>query len=69
MTREDIDELYRTESRQILATLIRRLGDFDLAEETLVHCQNEVRSRNLIHYENDLLPLMAQCYGERFRVF
>src|SRR6185369_12961051 len=35
MTREDIDELYRTESRQILATLIRRLGDFDLAEEAL----------------------------------
>ncbi len=28
-------ELYRTESRKVLATLIRLLGDFDLAEEAL----------------------------------
>ncbi len=35
MTREDIDALYRRESGAILATLIRRLGDFDLAEEAL----------------------------------
>ena len=33
--RERIDELYRSESRRILATLIRILGDFDLAEEAL----------------------------------
>jgi RNA polymerase sigma-70 factor (ECF subfamily) len=31
--RERIDRLYRSESRQVLATLIRLLGDFDLAEE------------------------------------
>ena len=30
-----IDSLYRTESRRVLATLIRLLGDFDLAEEAL----------------------------------
>jgi RNA polymerase sigma-70 factor (ECF subfamily) len=30
-----IDDLYRTDSRIILATLIRLLGDFDLAEEAL----------------------------------
>src|SRR5687767_8074041 len=30
-----LDELYRTESRRVLATLIRLLGDFDLAEEAL----------------------------------
>jgi len=30
-----IDEVYRTESRAVLATLIRLLGDFDLAEEAL----------------------------------
>lgn len=30
-----VDELYRTESRRVLATLIRLLGDFDLAEEAL----------------------------------
>src|SRR5262245_56663731 len=32
---EKIDEIYRSESRRILATLIRLLGDFDLAEEAL----------------------------------
>jgi RNA polymerase sigma-70 factor, ECF subfamily len=30
-----VDDLYRTESRRVLATLIRLLGDFDLAEEAL----------------------------------
>jgi RNA polymerase sigma-70 factor (ECF subfamily) len=30
-----LDSLYRTESRRILATLIRLLGDFDLAEEAM----------------------------------
>jgi RNA polymerase sigma-70 factor (ECF subfamily) len=30
-----VDEVYRAESRRILATLIRLLGDFDLAEEAL----------------------------------
>jgi len=33
--RELIDSLYRVESRRILATLIRLLGDFDLAEEAM----------------------------------
>jgi RNA polymerase sigma-70 factor (ECF subfamily) len=30
-----VDEVYRAESRRVLATLIRLLGDFDLAEEAL----------------------------------
>lgn len=30
-----IEEIYRAESRRVLATLIRLLGDFDLAEEAL----------------------------------
>ena len=30
-----IDEIYRSDSRRVLATLIRLLGDFDLAEEAL----------------------------------
>jgi RNA polymerase sigma-70 factor (ECF subfamily) len=34
-SRERIDELYRSEARRVLATLIRLLGDFDLAEEAL----------------------------------
>lgn len=35
MTRDAIDTVYRQESRRILATLIRLLGDFDLAEEAM----------------------------------
>jgi RNA polymerase sigma-70 factor (ECF subfamily) len=33
--REKVDAVYRSESRRILATLIRLLGDFELAEEGL----------------------------------
>jgi RNA polymerase sigma-70 factor (ECF subfamily) len=34
-TRGIVDAVYRAESRRVLATLIRLLGDFDLAEEAL----------------------------------
>ncbi|MBV9496508.1 MAG: RNA polymerase subunit sigma-24, partial [Acidobacteria bacterium] len=33
--RERIDEVYRSDSRRVLATLIRLLGDFDRAEEAM----------------------------------
>jgi RNA polymerase sigma-70 factor, ECF subfamily len=33
--RDLVDNIYRSESRQVLATLIRLLGDFDAAEEAL----------------------------------
>ena len=33
--REMVDAVYRQDSRRVLATLIRLLGDFDLAEEAL----------------------------------
>ena len=33
--RKSVDAIYRAESRRVLATLIRLLGDFDLAEEAL----------------------------------
>ena len=33
--REMVDDVYRSDSRRVLATLIRVLGDFDLAEEAL----------------------------------
>ena len=33
--RDQIDALYRSDSRRVLATLIRLLGDFDLAEEAV----------------------------------
>ena len=32
---EQLEAIYRTESRRVFATLIRLLGDFDLAEEAL----------------------------------
>ena len=35
MTPDDIGAIYQQESRRVLATLIRLLGDFDLAEEAL----------------------------------
>jgi RNA polymerase sigma-70 factor (ECF subfamily) len=35
LVRERVDAVYRTESRRVLASLIRLLGDFDLAEEAL----------------------------------
>jgi RNA polymerase sigma-70 factor (ECF subfamily) len=34
-TRETVEAVYRTESRRVLATLIRLLGDFDLSEEAM----------------------------------
>jgi RNA polymerase sigma-70 factor, ECF subfamily len=34
-TRRLLDEVYQTESRRVFATLIRLLGDFDLAEDAL----------------------------------
>ena len=33
--REAVDAVYRSESRRVLATLIRLLGGFDLAEEAM----------------------------------
>ncbi len=33
--RQQVDTIYRSESRRILATLIRLLGDFDRAEEAM----------------------------------
>jgi RNA polymerase sigma-70 factor, ECF subfamily len=33
--RQVLDNVYRTESRHVLATLIRLLGDFDFAKDAL----------------------------------
>src|SRR2546426_8202753 len=33
--REKVEAVYRAESRRVFATLIRLLGDFDIAEEAL----------------------------------
>ena len=34
-TLEQVETIYRAESRRVFATLVRLLGDFDLAEEAL----------------------------------
>src|SRR5918992_4863522 len=34
-SRRVVDEVYRSESRRVFATLVRLLGDFDLAEDAL----------------------------------
>lgn len=47
-----VDAVYRTESRRVLATLIRLLGDFDLAEEAL----HEAFRAALEHWPKDGLP-------------
>ena len=47
-----VEEVYRTESRRILATLIRLLGDFDLAEEAL---QNAFAAA-VVAWQRDGLP-------------
>ena len=35
VVRQTVDDVYRSESRRVFATLVRILGDFDLAEEAL----------------------------------
>src|SRR2546430_14458580 len=50
--RERVDEIYRTDSRRVLATLIRLLGDFDLAEEAL----HDAFMAALERWPNDGMP-------------
>jgi RNA polymerase sigma-70 factor, ECF subfamily len=50
--RDLLDAIYRAESRRILATLIRLLGDFDLAEEAL----HEAFRVALEHWQRDGIP-------------
>src|SRR3954469_17020783 len=35
LVQQTVEDVYRTESRRVFATLIRLLGDFDLAEDAL----------------------------------
>jgi RNA polymerase sigma-70 factor (ECF subfamily) len=43
--RERVDAVYRSESRRLFATLIRLLGDFDLAEDALHDAFTEALER------------------------
>ena len=51
-TRDSVEAIYRTESRAVLATLIRLLGDFDRAEEAL----HEAFRAALEHWPREGLP-------------
>lgn len=50
--RHQIDSVYRAESRRVFATLVKLLGDFDLAEEAL----HEAFAAAMANWERDGLP-------------
>src|SRR5688572_30277225 len=50
--REAVDAAYRSDSRRVLATLIRLLGDFDLAEEAM----HQAFTAALEQWEQDGVP-------------
>ena len=50
--RDRVDGLYRAESRRVFATLIRLLGDFDLAEEAL----HDAFAAAVEHWSRDGVP-------------
>ena len=56
--RENIDGVYRADSRRILATLIRLLGDFDLAEEAL----HDAFIAAVEHWPRDGLPANPRAW-------
>ena len=53
-----IDAIYRTESRRIFATLIRLLGDFDVAEEAL----SDAFRAALEHWPRDGIPANPRAW-------
>jgi RNA polymerase sigma-70 factor (ECF subfamily) len=56
--RQVVDGLYRCESRRVLATLIRLLGDFDLAEEAL----HEAFTAAVEQWSRDGLPANPRAW-------
>ena len=56
--REVIERVYRSDSRRVLATLIRLLGDFDLAEEAL----HEAFAAAVEQWSRDGLPINPRAW-------
>src|SRR5512146_262643 len=56
--REAVDAVYRAESRRVLATLIRLLGDFDLAEEAL----HDAFRAALVQWPRDGIPANPRAW-------
>jgi len=50
--RQVVDDVYRAESRRVFATLVRLLGDFDLAEEVL----HEAFATALVQWQESGIP-------------
>jgi RNA polymerase sigma-70 factor (ECF subfamily) len=64
--REAVDAIYRTESRRVLATLIRLLGDFDLAEDAL----HDAFTAAVAHWPREGVPAKPRAWlvaAGRFR--
>jgi RNA polymerase sigma-70 factor, ECF subfamily len=58
LVREKVNAIYRSESRRILATLIRLLGDFELAEDAL----HDAFSAALERWPKEGLPGNARAW-------
>jgi RNA polymerase sigma-70 factor (ECF subfamily) len=56
--RETVDAIYRSDSRRVLATLIRLLGDFDLAEEAM----HDAFITALERWDHDGLPANPRAW-------
>src|SRR6266542_3425913 len=56
--RELVDTVYRSDSRRVLATLIRLLGDFDLAEEAL----HDAFAAAIEHWPRDGTPANPRAW-------
>ncbi len=56
--RESLDAIYRAESGRILATLIRLLGDFDLAEDAV----HDAFAAALAHWPQDGVPANPRAW-------
>jgi RNA polymerase sigma-70 factor (ECF subfamily) len=56
--RETVEAVYRTESRRILATLIRLLGDFELAEDAL----HDAFAAALEYWSRDGVPAKPRAW-------
>jgi RNA polymerase sigma-70 factor (ECF subfamily) len=53
-----VDDVYRADSRRVLATLIRLLGDFELAEEAL----HEAFLAAVVHWPRDGVPANPRAW-------
>ncbi len=58
-----IEEIFRREAGRVLATLIRLLGDFDLAEEA----RQEAFAAALEQWPQHGMPDNAACLADQYR--